>query len=137
MEFYEKSGMPAAKDGTIPFVRWVIRPSRGPRRQSRRPAGGVDAAPELADDPNRRAQTMSLDELIEAGEAAPGGVTARSHTSMPPPPQVPDIMGVRERRFLDHTGLVRHQSIGELMRRYTLVRGLFGACSGRHRSGAL
>ena len=51
--------------------------------------------PGLEDDPNRRAQTMSLDELIAAGEAIPPGVTARSHTSMTPPPQIPDFIGVR------------------------------------------
>jgi hypothetical protein len=82
--------------------------------------------PGLPDDPNRRAQTMTLDELIAAGEAIPPGVTARSHTSMLLPPQIPDLIGVQERRFLDHTGLVRHQSIGDLMRYSTLVQDTIG-----------
>ncbi len=30
--------------------------------------------------------------------------------------QVPDLIGVKDRRYLDHTGLVRHRSIGDLMR---------------------
>lgn len=32
------------------------------------------------------------------------------------PPQIPDLIGVRERRFLDHTGLIRQRDIGDLMR---------------------
>ena len=38
--------------------------------------------PWLSDDPNQRARTMSLDELIAVGQAIPPGVTARSNTSM-------------------------------------------------------
>jgi hypothetical protein len=174
-EFFEKTGMPVAKDGTIPFARWVIRRkgqvelgSMGcntchtrvmpdgtvvPGAQGNNPgdrqgasmlrraakAGGTEEVlkrirgfarqfevPGLEDDPNRRAQTMSLDELIAAGEAIPPGVTARSHTSMVLPPQVPDIIGVKDRRFLDHTGLVQHRSIADLMRYSTLVQDTIG-----------
>ncbi len=173
--FYEETGMPVAKDGTIPFARWVIRrkgePELGsmgcntchtrvmpdgtvvPGAQGNNPGDRQGAwmlrraakmapaeemlkrvrlfakqfeVPGLGDDPNRRAQNMALDEFIAAGEAIPAGVTARSHTSMVLPPQIPDIIGVRERRFLDHTGLVRHESIGDLMRYSTLVQDLIG-----------
>jgi hypothetical protein len=82
--------------------------------------------PGLLDDPNRRAQSMTLDDLIAAGEAIPPGVTARSHTSMLLPPQIPDIIGVQERHFLDHTGLVRHRGIADLMRYSTLVQDTIG-----------
>ena len=174
-EFFEKTGMPVAKDGTIPFARWVIRRkgqvelgSMGcntchtrvmpdgtvvPGAQGNNPgdrqgatmlrqaakAGGTEEVlkrirgfarqfevPGLEDDPNRRAQTMSLDELIAAGEAIPPGVTARSHTSMILPPQIPDIIGVKDRRFLDHTGLVQHRGIADLMRYSTLVQDTIG-----------
>lgn len=173
--FHEETKMPVAKDGTIPFARWVVRrkgePELGsmgcntchtrvmpdgtvvPGAQGNNPGDRQGAwmlrksarfapaeemlkrvrlfakqfeVPGLTDDPNRRAQTMSLDELIAAGEAIPAGVTARSHTSMVLPPQIPDIIGVRERKFLDHTGLVRHESIGDLMRYSTLVQDLIG-----------
>jgi hypothetical protein len=82
--------------------------------------------PGLIDDPNRRTRMMSVDELIAAGEAIPAGVTARSHTSMLLPPQIPDLIGLQERRYLDHTGLVRHRSIGDLMRYSTLVQDTIG-----------
>ena len=124
--FYEKTGMPVAKDGTIPFARWVIRKkgqvelgsmgcntchtrvmpdgsvvpgaqgnNPGDRQGAlmlRRAAAASPAealkrarmfakqfeVPGLTDDPNVRAQTMSIEELIAAGEAIPPGVTARA-----------------------------------------------------------
>ncbi|MEZ5353850.1 MAG: hypothetical protein R2762_14525 [Bryobacteraceae bacterium] len=82
--------------------------------------------PWLRNDPNRIARTMSLEQLMAAGEAIPPGVNARAHTSMIVPPQVPDLIGVAERRYLDHTGLVRQRSIGDLMRYTALVQDLMG-----------
>jgi len=169
--FYERSGMPVAKDGTIPFARWVIRRkgevelgSMGcntchtrvladgtviPGAQGNNPGDREGASmlhraaqfsdpakvlerirgfarqfemPWLPDDPNRRARTMSLNGLIAAGEAIPPGVTARSNTSIFLPPQIPDLIGVEDRRYLDHTGLVRQRSIGDLMRYCSLVQ---------------
>ena len=32
------------------------------------------------------------------------------------PTQIPDLIGVQDRRYLDHTGLVRHRGIGDVMR---------------------
>jgi hypothetical protein len=171
--FYERTGMPVAKDGVVPFARWIIRRkgevelgSMGcnschvrvladgtavPGAQGNNPgdregalmlrraaelagatkvlerARGFAAQfemPWLADDLNRRARTMTLDELIRAGESIPPGVTARSNTSMFVPPQIPDLIGVAERHYLDHTGLVRQQGIGDLMRYSSLVQDM-------------
>jgi hypothetical protein len=80
--------------------------------------------PWLDKDPNRRAREMSLEELVAAGEAIPAGVTARAFTNMLVPPQIPDLIGVRERRYLDHTGLVRQREIGDLMRYASLVQDM-------------
>lgn len=172
--FYEKTGMPVAMDGTVPFARWVIRRkgqvelgsmgcntchtrvlrdgtvvpggqgnNPGDRQGAlmlRRAARAGDPAqvlerargfarelevPWLPDDPNRLARTLSLEELVAAGEAIPAGVTARSNTSIFLPPQIPDLIGVEERRYLDHTGLVRQRSIGDLMRYSALVQDVF------------
>lgn len=81
--------------------------------------------PWLGEDPNARARTMTLDELVAAGEAIPPGVTARANTSMVLPPQIPDLIGVQRRRYLDHTGLVRQRGIGDLMRYSSLAQDLF------------
>lgn len=70
---------------------------------------------------------MSLDELIGAGGAIPPGVNARANTNLFFPPQTLDLIGVQERRFLDHTGLIRHREIGDLMRYSSLaMRGSKG-----------
>jgi hypothetical protein len=82
--------------------------------------------PWLKNDPNRRARTMSFEQLAAAGEAIPPGVTARSFTSMFTPPQIPDLIGVRDVRYLDHTGLVQQRSIADLMRYASLVQDLMG-----------
>jgi hypothetical protein len=172
-EFFEQTGMPVAKDGTIPFARWVVRKkgtvelaSMGcatchvrvledgtvvPGAQGNNPGdrqgawmleraarfAGPDKIlermrgfarqfemPWLADDPNRVYRTMTLDQMLDAGRRVPAGVNVRSNTSLLFPPQIPDLIGVAERRYLDHTGLVQHRSIGDLMRYSTLVQDL-------------
>ncbi|HZO54230.1 MAG TPA: di-heme oxidoredictase family protein [Bryobacteraceae bacterium] len=169
--FFESTGMPVAKDGTIAFARWVIRQkgkvelgSMGcntchtrvlpdgtvvPGAQGNNPGdrqgarsmkrmaevAGPDEvlkrlrlfarqfeAPWVENDPNRELRTWTLEAFIGAGEAIPPGVTARSHTSLILAPQIPDLIGVQERRFLDHTGIVRHNGIGDLMRYVSLVQ---------------
>jgi hypothetical protein len=84
-------------------------------------------APWLREDLNRLPRSLKLDQIIAAGEAIPPGVTARANTSMILPPQIPDLIGVRERRFLDHTGIVRQRDIGDLMRYTSLAQDLFAA----------
>jgi hypothetical protein len=51
-----------------------------------------------------------------AFRAIPAGVLARHGTSLTSPVQVPDLIGIEGRRYLDRTGLVRHRGIGDLMR---------------------
>jgi hypothetical protein len=174
--FFQRTGMPVAMDGTIPFARWVVRrkgvielgsmgcntchtrvlddgtivpgaPGNNPNdregalllrmtaqvigiekalAQARNFARQFEAS-WLPQDINRLPRSMNLDEFIAAGEAIPPGVTARANTSMLLPPQIPDVIGVRERRFLDHTGLIRHRNIGDLMRYSSLSQDMFAA----------
>jgi mono/diheme cytochrome c family protein len=65
----------------------------------------------------------SVDELIGSLEAIPAGVNVRGGTSRRYPPQLPSLIGVKDRRYLDHTGLVRHRSIADLMRYAALNQG--------------
>ena len=39
------------------------------------------------------------------------------------PMQVPDLVGIKDRRYLDHTGLHRHRSIGDIMRYAAMASG--------------
>jgi hypothetical protein len=73
-------------------------------------------APWLNPDPQARLLQMSLDEIAFAHEAIPSGVQARHRSSPFFPVQVPDLIGVKDRRYLDRTGLQQHRGIVDLMR---------------------
>jgi hypothetical protein len=81
-------------------------------------------APWVKPDPLAPLNTMSIEEIASAHDAIPPGVMARVGTSPFYPVQVPDIIGVQDRKYLDHTGLVRQRSIGDLMRYAALNQGL-------------
>jgi hypothetical protein len=89
-------------------------------RSGRRPEAGLrsvdydnSAAPWLADDPVKRLEGMSFDLIVGIGEGMPAGVMARIRTSPLSPVKAPDLIGVKERRYLDHTGLVRQRTPAE------------------------
>ncbi len=67
-------------------------------------------------DPARPLEAMAYREIVEHARAIPPGVQARHGTGLQIPTQIPDLIGVQERRYLDHTGLVRHRGIADLMR---------------------
>jgi hypothetical protein len=174
--WYKRIGIPVAKDGTVPFLRYVVR-KKGtvevgqiscgmchtrvmPDGSTLKGAQGnfpvvravafamhMDAAqskdksqvltmvrlaylsewsvPWLKPDPAARVNEMSIDELIDALNALPAGVVARQRTSVFYPAQVPDLIGVKERKYLDHTGLQQQRWIGDLMRYAAMNRGRF------------
>lgn len=82
------------------------------------------AAPWLRPDPNGRLEGFSAAEIEAVHFAIPAGVFARQGTSPFSPAKLPDLIGIRERRYLDATGLVRHRSIGDLMRYAALNQGM-------------
>lgn len=157
--YYTAIGIPVAKDGTVPFVKYVIREKGkvevgglacGTCHTRVMPDGVVvkgaqgnfpfdqAASPELPDealpsirrlftmlygvpwlgarDPARQFEAMPYREIVEHAKAIPRGVQARHGTGLQIPAQIPDLIGVQERRYLDHTGLVRHRGIADLMR---------------------
>lgn len=81
------------------------------------------AAPWLQADPNAVADQMSLDEITSALEAISPGSCARQGTSVFYPAGIPDLIGVKDRHYLDSTGLVRHRTIEDLMRYAALNQG--------------
>ncbi len=81
------------------------------------------STPWLKPDPNARPESMSLDELIATLEAIPPGDCARQGSSIFYPARIPDLIGVRDRRYLDASGFVQHRSIGDLMRYAALNQG--------------
>jgi mono/diheme cytochrome c family protein len=171
--FIREAGIPVARDGTLPFFRYVIR-ERGKVEfadfscanchtrvmpdgdvvkgaqgnfpwdryyvRRRRKAGlhekqlrGDDrftfAAPWLGDkDPSTLLAAHPVGR-VEAGRSAiPPGVVARHGASALAPVKVPDLIGVRDRRYLDATGLLRQDSVADLMRYAAFNTGLdFGS----------
>ena len=65
----------------------------------------------------------SIDEHIGSWESIPPGVLPRQGSSRRLAPQTPDLIGVKERRYLDHTGVMKHRSIGDMMRYAALNQG--------------
>jgi hypothetical protein len=82
------------------------------------------AAPRLPADPHARLEKMSMEEIVAAYDALPPGVIPRFGSSLLYPPQVPDLIGVKDRHYLDHTGLMRQQSPADLMRYSAIVQGI-------------
>jgi hypothetical protein len=72
----------------------------------------------------RQLESYSLEEIAGIFESIPPGVIARSRSSPFAPPAVPDLNGVRERTYLDKSGLSRHRSIADLMRYAALAEGI-------------
>jgi hypothetical protein len=80
-------------------------------------------APWIKDDVSARSDRMSLSELASVLEAIPPGSCARQGTSPFYPSAIPDLIGIKDRLYLDSTGLVRQRSIGDLMRYAALNQG--------------
>jgi hypothetical protein len=82
------------------------------------------AAPWLRPDPLEPYLWLSLAERLAPLDAVPPGVLTRHGTSPFSPVQVPDLIGIKGRRYLDRTGLVRHRNEGDLMRYAALNQGI-------------
>jgi hypothetical protein len=173
-KWYQTTGVPVARDGTVPFVRYVIRKkgevelgdfacglchtrvmpdgsvlegaqgnfpfekskawlfrsrlarSKDPHKVNsdlRRLDHSLFAAPWQKPDPSAPIDNLTMDQLIAAHEAMPAEVTARHRSNLFYPLQIPDLIGVKDRRYLDHTGLQQHRSIADLMRYAALNQG--------------
>jgi len=56
-------------------------------------------------------------------DSTPAGVDPRGGSSVFHPIQLPDLIGVKDRLYLDHTGLQQHRSIADMMRYAALNQG--------------
>lgn len=164
--WYEQTGTPVAKDGTVPFFHYVIREkgkvelgtiscamchtrvttdgivikgaqgnypfelaaalSARPRmtaEQARSFERAFFGAPWVKPDRQARLDQASAEAIFEWHSAIPPGVIARQGTSPFSPAQVPDLIGIKDQKYLDHTGLQMHRSIADLMRYSALNQG--------------
>jgi hypothetical protein len=80
-------------------------------------------APWIHPDPMARENAMSTEEITELLQTIPPGVMSRHRSSSFNPVQVPDLIGVKDRQYLDRTGLQPQHSIVDLMRYAALNQG--------------
>jgi hypothetical protein len=74
-------------------------------------------APWLKDDPNQRLKTITESEysaLVTAERN--GGAITRWNGSPLFPAKIPDLIGLKDRKYVDHTATHLHRDIGDLMR---------------------
>jgi hypothetical protein len=81
------------------------------------------ATPWLGSDSLPQTDHMSLEEIVQIHREVPPSVVARHRTSPFAPVQVPDLIGVKDRKYLDRTGLQQQHSIVDLMRYAALNQG--------------
>jgi hypothetical protein len=67
---------------------------------------------------------MTRETVAHALDAQTEGVLQREGTSLTHPPHIPSLIGIRDLKHLDATGLVNHRSIGDLMRYAIVNQGL-------------
>lgn len=90
--------------------------------------------PWLKDDPNERMKTLTQTEYIPWISAfAYGGAVPRWNGSLYYPAKMPDLIGVKNRKYFDHTGTHLHRGIGDLMRYAAQVSYAETAEFGPHR----
>ena len=67
-------------------------------------------------DGSRRLAAMTPTDFQKALSETPPGVLVRQGTSVFAPPAIPDLIGLRDRKYLDKTGLGRHRGVADVMR---------------------
>jgi hypothetical protein len=81
-------------------------------------------APWVKPDLLERFDKLTVADFAEINRNLPPGVQTRPGVSLFVPVQVPDLIGVKDRRYLDRTGLQQHRSIVDLMRYAALNQGI-------------
>jgi mono/diheme cytochrome c family protein len=64
----------------------------------------------------KKLTAMTPAQIQAALTEVPAGVIVRQGTSLFAPPAIPDLIGIRDRKYLDKTGLGRHRGIADVMR---------------------
>ena len=107
--------------GNVPFGRiWGYRLANdkhvNPKAPAKRISLGFFGAPWIKPDPTSPLSDKTMADFVAHVATIPPGVNVRQGTSAIYPAQIPDLIGVKDRLYLDHTGLQQHRSIADLMR---------------------
>lgn len=68
----------------------------------------------------KKFEELGYEEVVKSLTNTYGGVLHRHGTVLGAPTSVPDLYNIRERKYLDHTGLMRHRNMTDLMLYATL-----------------
>jgi hypothetical protein len=107
--------------GDVPFGRlWAYRFINDKTVDPHRSAKGLIkfffGTPWIQPDPNAPLSEKTVADFVAHVSTIPPGVNPRQGTSPLFPTQIPDLIGVHDRLYLDHTGLQQHRSIADMMR---------------------
>ena len=72
--------------------------------------------PWIKEGPNARIMEMTLEEYAATREAIPAGVYPNHNGSMFSPARIADLIGLKQRRYMDFTAHMRHRSPSDVMR---------------------
>jgi len=79
--------------------------------------------PWIGQGPQSQILQLPLLQMAAMHEAIPPGVLARQRSSVLFPPAIPDLIGIKDIRYFDRTGLMQHREITDLMRYAALNQG--------------
>jgi hypothetical protein len=101
--------------GNVPFGRiWGYALANGKRINLAAPAKGISrhffGAPWIQPDPTAPLSEKTMADFAAHVGSIPAGVNVRQGTSAIYPARIPDLIGVQDRLYLDHTGLQQHRS---------------------------
>ncbi len=80
--------------------------------------------PWLDPDPAAALRKLTIAQILTLYDKQPPGVAPRPGTSLYCAPKIPDLIGVKDRKYLGATGLYRNSGIEDLMRYAILETGL-------------
>ena len=111
--------------GNFP-LNWAVGRKMFSGEQTRFLRQAVFATPFLKPDPMEQEFVAPQEQFIKKFESIPPGVIPRHRTNPIHPVQVPDLIGVEGREYLDRTGLLQQRSIVDMMRYAALNQGADG-----------
>lgn len=124
MRVLEDGSIIKAGQGNFPLDRVnALTARKSPLQEARRNFVSLFAIPWMHDR-QRQYESYSTEEIASIYEAIPAGVLGRNRSSALSPPAVPDLHGIRHRRYLDKSGLNKHNDIVGLMRYAAMAEGI-------------
>lgn len=115
------SGAPGNVFNNAPFAN-AIRTGQIPFPQLKEAAGNLSYAPWAP--AALQSKPLSAEEFADNIQSAPHGVIDRQGSAYFYPVPVPNLFGLKDIKYFDRTGLMKHDNIGDLMRYSAFNQGM-------------